>query len=204
MTELQHHQGTLELIIGPMFSGKSTQLNEILTEFADNDLNVLKINHVNDVRPDLYGTIETGSTHNSSFRSLTEKITCCTLASLTEAEVDAFHVIGIDEGQFFPDLYDVVQDWVNRGYHVRVAGLDGDSKMQPFGQILSLIPLSDSVTKKHARCFTCLTDLKKNGFKGNIMAIQAAFTRRIVPDSDQVLIGGAKEYIPVCRYHFFH
>lgn len=54
-------------------------------------------------------------------------------------------VIGVDEGQFYPDLLEVVQRLADAGKKVIVSALDGDFRRKPFGDVLQLVPLADSV-----------------------------------------------------------
>jgi len=99
-------------------------------------------------------------------------------------------VIIIEEAQFFEDLKPFVEEFILKNKIVYVAGLDGDSFMKPFGHILELIPMCDSVKKLSALCIKC-----KNGTKAN-------FSKRIVNNSEQRLIGSFESFIPVCRYHY--
>jgi thymidine kinase len=196
------HRGTLYLRIGPMFSGKTSWLNGELTQLADKKFSVLKITHCDDIRDDVSICDESGSTHNSSYKSISDKITCRRLSTLKDLDVSDFNVIGIDESQFFNDLLETVNDWVeNNGKHVRVAGLDGDTFKRKFGQILDLIPFCDEVIKLKASCKICLRELEDRGFHGNILAIEGPFTKRLHFSKEQKIIGGSDIYIPVCRYH---
>ena len=68
-----------------------------------------------------------------------------------------------------------------------VAGLDGDSSQNKFGQILDLIPLADTYTKKYALCHYC-----QNGTPG-------VFTHRIVDSNSQIMIGAQGKYVSLCR-----
>lgn len=196
------HRGTLIIYLGPMFSGKTTRLNYELTRFADKGLSTLKIIHSEDIRDDVASSDLSGSTHNSSYRQLSDKITCVRASELSGIDVSAYHAIGIDEAQFYPDLYYMVENWVeNKGKHVRVAGLDGDAFKRKFGQTLDLIPMSDKVKKMSASCVICLSELKKSNFHGNIFSIEAPFTKRLGVSTAQKEVGGSEKYIPVCRYH---
>ena len=98
-----------------------------------------------------------------------------------------YPVFLINEGQFFPDIYDVTKQLVEQ-YHkkVYICGLDGDFKRNKFGSLLDLIPLADSVFKKTAICKLC-----KDGTPG-------LFTMRLSGEHEQIVIG-AENYIPVCR-----
>ncbi|KAL5071346.1 hypothetical protein RYX36_022233 [Vicia faba] len=98
-------------------------------------------------------------------------------------------VIGIDEAQFFDDLYDFCREAADHdGKTVIVAGLDGDFLRRSFGSVLDIIPLADSITKLTARCEIC----GKN----------ALFTLRKTQDTQVELIGGVDVYMPVCRQHY--
>jgi len=110
---------------------------------------------------------------------------------MTDENLKTHEVFLINEGQFFPDLYDCVKELVNI-YHkkVYVCGLDSDYRMEKFGQILDLIPISDNVKKYKAICAIC-----KNGTK-------AIFSKRITKEKEQKIIG-TNNYIPVCRKCYF-
>lgn len=98
-------------------------------------------------------------------------------------------MIGIDEAQFFEDLYDFcVRTADHDGKTVIVAGLDGDYLRRSFGSVLDVIPLAESVTKLSARCEVC--------------GKRAFFTFRKTDDTKTELIGGADVYMPVCRQHY--
>ncbi|KAM2800595.1 hypothetical protein COP1_005300 [Malus domestica] len=102
---------------------------------------------------------------------------------------DQLDVIGIDEAQFFEDLYDFCSEAADRdGKKVIVAGLDGDYLRRKFGSVLDIIPLADSVTKLTARCELC--------------GKRAFFTLRKTEETHTELIGGAEVYMPVCRQHY--
>lgn len=212
------HRGTLCMRIGPMFSGKTTWLNYELTQLADKGFTVLKIIHADDNRDDVACNDHCGSTHNSSYTSLTKKIHCVRADKLSEVDVSEYNVVGIDESQFFGDLVTYVELWVEiYGKHLRVVGLDGDADKKKFGSTLDIIPMCDEVIKKNASCYICLQHLKASGFCGNIHAIVGSFTKRlrssvelsiddlskrVVPIEDmQKDVGGSDKYIPVCRYH---
>ena len=196
------HRGTLYLRVGPMFCGKTTWLDGELTKLSDIGFKVLKITHSDDVRTDVASCDDTGSTHNSSYMSLSKKIGRVRASHLSHVDVSRYHVIGVDESQFFPDLLEEVEKWVEiLGKHVRVVGLDGDSFKRKFGQTLDLIPISDEVIKLSARCNTCLKELSGSGFHGNILAIVGPFTKRLDGSTVQKDVGGSEKYIPVCRFH---
>ena len=101
--------------------------------------------------------------------------------------VGDYDVIGIDEGQFFSDVVDWSERMANRGKKIVVAALDGTFQRKPFADILSLVPLSEDVTKLKAVCMNCFGE--------------AAFSKRISAEDDGrvEVIGGADKYMAVCR-----
>ena len=174
--------GYLELIIGPMFSGKTSHLVEIYKQCKFCNIPVAVINHVIDNRYD----DELLSTHDKI------KIPCIKAKSLKKIWFNeencliSSNVILINEGQFFEDLFDIVNDMVNRGKKVYICGLDGDFERKKFGTILDLIPLCDKVTKLTSLCSLC-----KNGTAG-------IFSMRLTNEKEQTVVG-SENYIPVCR-----
>ncbi|XP_062088145.1 pentatricopeptide repeat-containing protein At4g16470 isoform X2 [Humulus lupulus] len=124
------------------------------------------------------------------------KLPCWALADLLSFKhkfgADAYgelDVIGIDEAQFFGDLYDFCREAADLdGKTVIVSGLDGDYLRRSFGSVLDIIPLADSITKLSARCELC--------------GKPALFTLRKTQEKQTELIGGADVYMPVCRGHY--
>lgn len=191
--------GSLELDIGPMMSGKTKTLCSTLTEYADAfpSSRVCLISHLNDTRDTHRCGIITS--HHSSF-FLSEKVDQCALSRLADFEhLDRYQFIGIDEGQFFPDLLQTVTSWLSQGKHIRVAGLDGDYQKKPFGEILFLIPHANDVRKHRSRCPLCIRELE--GYHGNILDLQAPYTARLSSGSEQIEVGADDKYIPTCYFH---
>ena len=140
--------------------------------------NPLIINHALDVR---YHATDL-STHNGIHVPCIQVLQLKELAKLVLSAADA---IFVNEAQFFPDLLPVIQLWLaTYGKPIYVCGLDGDFRQQPFGDLLNIIPLCDTVVKLCARCVVC-----KN---------PAIFTRRLTGDQEQTLIG-SDIYEPCCR-----
>jgi thymidine kinase len=203
MTECNQHRGTLCIRLGPMVSGKTSWLNAELTEKSIRGMAVIKIIHSCDDRDDVASNGYFGSTHNPEFKGFPARIKCVRASNLKDVDIKDYDIIGIDEAQFFPDLYEIVKDWVeNKRKHIKVSGLDGDSFKHKFGQTLDLIPLSDECVKLKAKCKLCLDHIKSIGLGAfdNLIS-DAPFTKRLVQSTDQVLIGGTSMYIPVCGYH---
>jgi thymidine kinase len=177
--------GYLELIIGPMFSGKTSKLIQIYNLqkiYNFNLCNIAVINYVKDTR---YSN--TTLTNHDKL-----EIPCLFCENLSEIldsdEIKNSKLVLINEGQFFKDLYDVTIELVEkRQKHVYIAGLDGDFKRNPFGDMMRLIPICDKIDKLHAWCANCTTKER------------AIFSHRINSSEDQVQIGGSDSYVPLCR-----
>jgi thymidine kinase len=175
--------GYLELIIGPMFSGKTSRLVEIYNQCIHANISVQVINHTIDDRYD--DTLL--STHDKI------KIPCIKTNNLSETweqiknnKNEIFNVILINEGQFFDDLYGVVEDMLKEGKKIYVCGLDGDFERKKFGKMLDLVPLCDKVVKLTSLCSIC-----KDGTRG-------IFSMRITNETEQTVVG-FDNYISVCR-----
>jgi len=168
----------LELIIGPMFSGKTSRLIEIYKQCNFCNIPVIAINYSLDTRYDPLLL----STHDQI------KIPCLQTKDLLTVSnnVNDYQVILINEGQFFSDLYEFVELMLENQKQIYVCGLDGDFERKKFGQILDLVPLSDKVTKLSSLCSLC-----KDGTPG-------IFSFRLTCEKDQTIIG-SDNYIPVCR-----
>jgi thymidine kinase len=197
MSDSNSSAGYLELILGPMFSGKTSRIVEIYKQCKFCNISVTVINHTIDNRYD----DELLSTHDKV------KIPCIKTERLSDVwtnsidieedlntiprvkdkfKVGMSDVILINEGQFFEDLYQVVVEMLKRDKKVYICGLDGDFERKRFGTILDLIPLCDKVTKLTSLCSLC-----KNGTPG-------IFSMRLTNETDQTVVG-SDNYIPVCR-----
>lgn len=179
--------GYLDLIIGPMFSGKTEFLLRELNIFSIMGTSVLYVNHELDTRGEIF------SSHNTSLSS--SSITFHSKKLKTAKDIldysNDYLVIGIDEAQFFEDLKDVVIELVEkRGKRVLVAGLSGTFKREKFGDLIDLIPLCDRVTKLSSCCNECAKNKKIK---------HAHFSYRTNLSKESVLIGAKQEYIPLCR-----
>jgi len=177
----------VEIILGCMFSGKSTELLRRCNRYRAIGKNIILINHVVDTRTD-----SSIKTHDGTKN---EAIKLTNLMSLIEDKqyrniLYESSVIGIDEAQFFDDLVEFVLAIERLNKIVIIAGLDGDSNRQPFGQILQCIPLCDTVVK-----LTAMDMVKKDGSA-------AIFTKRVNQDKQTVLVGAEESYQSVSRESF--
>jgi len=178
--------GRLSVILGCMFAQKTTELLRRIRQYKAIGYNVLVVNYAGDTR---YGTDKIISHNTDSYDALCDKW----LQNVTHlVESGTYQVVIIDEVQFFKDLYDYVVKWTDTlPVHIVVAGLSGDSNRAPFGDILRLIPHAEEILHLTALCAVC-----KNG-------TLAHFSKCIKADKvEQVVIGGADTYMPVCRTHY--
>jgi thymidine kinase len=165
----------LSIIMGNMFSGKTSELIRRLKRLKVIGKDVMIINSAKDTR----SPEEILKTHDNV------KFDCHKVFDLFEIintdEFDRADIIAIDEAQFFPSLH--------VGKSVILAGLDADSFQHKFGELIDCIPLACDVTKLSALCMRC-----NDGTLG-------PFTKRIVDDKTLELIGGSDMYIATCRRH---
>lgn len=176
---------SLDLVLGPMWAGKSSYILGKIRRYRAIGWDVLVVVNPLDNR---YGT-HVVSTHDK------EQVSALAIDDLDVLEklpaYTSARLLVIEEAQFFQGLYDFVKNAVERdGKHVVCVGLDGDAKRRPFGGILRLIPLCDTVTKIQSLCSEC-----KDG-------TPALFSHRIVHSEEQVQVGAENTYEPLCRKHF--
>ena len=173
---------SLELIVGCMYSGKSSELVRRVNRIQSIQKQYIIYNSILDQR---YGS--TGIfTHNQGH------LPCYVVDKLID-QVDTAHfecadTIFIDEAQFFTDLYEFVKSAVEiHNKNVVVIGLDGDSDRENFGQMHKLLPLCDDIVKLKALCSQC-----KDGTPG-------IFSKKIINSSSKIDVGSNGKYIAVCR-----
>lgn len=179
--------GRIEIYMGCMFSGKTSELIRQARRLQCISRRVLFINHAIDRRYDIEGRQDQVFSHDGvSFPCL--NVSCLSEVSLDDLQtVDA---VFVNEGQFFNDLVPEVVRWCEHlGKDIYVGGLDGDLRRESFGQMLQLVPKADYVHKLHAFCFHC--------GDGTL----APFTHRISGGGGQVEVG-VENYIALCRRHY--
>ena len=171
-------EGKIELIIGPMFSGKSTRLIGLIRKYTYKAKKTIMIKYFADQR---YSDKSEVVTHDYLKY---DSIDCKNLREHFE-KLKNYDVIGIDEGQFFPDLVEVCEELALMKKTVIVAALNGDFRMEPFPVVGKLISKADKIKLLKAYCFNCHKD--------------ANFSLRIVQSNETVLIGAGEAYKPACR-----
>jgi thymidine kinase len=177
----------LELYIGPMFAGKSTEILGIVRRNRCINRKTVCITHKIDTR---YSDTAHIVSHNSESAPAiaTDQLT----PLLVNPLVRNADCIIIEEAQFFKDLKAFVVPLVDTlQKHVICVGLDGDSNRAPFGQVLDLVPHADAIHKLKALCTRCAD------------GTPALFTYRAPgAPTAQINVGAADQYEALCRTHF--
>jgi thymidine kinase len=175
---LEGKRGSIELITGSMFSGKTEELIRRLrrAQFAGLKVEIFK--------PSLdkrYSETRVVSHDEKSINST--PVDNASSILLLAGDVD---VVGIDEAQFFDmSIVDVCNKLADSGIRILVAGLDMDFMGKPFGPMPALLAIAEYVTKVHAICMRC----------GNL----AQYSHRKSNEAQVVLLGEKDIYEPLCR-----
>ena len=176
--DLVHKRGSVEVIAGSMFSGKTEELIRRLKRATIAGLNVEIFKPSVDKR---YSDVMVVSHDENSITST--PVENASMILLLTSDVD---VVGIDEAQFFDKgITEVCNVLANKGIRVVVAGLDTDYTGKPFGPMPALMATAEYVTKVHAICVNC----------GNL----ANYSHRTALEQGVVLLGEKDVYEPLCR-----
>ena len=182
---------SLELLLGPMFAGKSSALLTIVRRHRALGWPVMVITHAMDTR---YGT-EQVVNHDQ------ERIPAVAVGELLplreRADYREARLVVVEEAQFFQDLVPFVLAAVDQDRkHVVVVGLDGDAERRPFGRVLDLIPYADRFTKLTSFCRSCADGTPAIfTFAHREDAVEAA-------TAGEACVGSSERYVPLCRKHY--
>jgi len=175
---------SLEVVMGPMFAGKTSYALSLVRKYTAQGLRVLIVKPAIDTR---FQNLNEITTHDGDSLPC---FTTDTLNSLTTEFLHPFSVIILDEAQFFKGLVPFAEFAVDTlRKTVYFIGLSGDSNRRPFGEFLNTIPLANKITHLTSLC---------------ICGQSAHFTRRIYSGFDQIAIGGSELYVPQCRQCFVY
>jgi thymidine kinase len=182
-----HPSGSVEVITGSMFSGKTDELIRRLRRAR------IARQHIQVFKPGVDTRFESGkvTSHAGTDFEASPVEGSEVLAGLVD---EATTVVAIDEAQFFDaGLPAVVQQLADRGVRVIVAGLDTDFRGEPFGPMPQLMAQAESVDKLHAICMVC---------GGEATRTQRLINGRPAHFSDPIVVVGASElYEARCRHH---
>jgi thymidine kinase len=191
--------GSIIFITGPMCSGKTKEMDRLLHQFEiptkyGRQWKVTTIKYSDDHR------YETTTVGDSSKPAVIGR-TCLVISNdravkrasrafpTLKAAYDYakdFDVIGVDEGQFFPDIVEYADRLANEGHIIIISALSGKFDRTPFGHVLDIIPKAEKCIFLQAKCVRCGAD--------------APFTARLdVSNKNDISIGTMDDYEPVCR-----
>lgn len=184
---MRHTQGSIEVICGSMFSGKTDELIRRLVRANIARQKVQVFKPAIDVR---YAVEKVTSHAGADFDAIPVGRAADIVGKLDEDTT----VVGIDEAQFMDaDVVKVAQELADLGKRVLVAGLDLDFRGEPFGPMPVLMAKAERVDKLHAICMVC--------------GEEASRTQRLVNgrparyDDPVVIVGAAEMYEARCRLH---
>ena len=177
--EIAKKAGSIEVICGSMFSGKTEELIRRMkrAQFAKQTVAIFK--PCIDVR---YSEDKVVSHDSHSIPSTPIDSPTKMLELSSDVEV-----VGVDEAQFFDNsIVEVVQELANKGIRVIIAGLDTDFLGKPFGPMPALMAVAEDIQKVHAICVRC--------------GSPANHSHRLSKSEELVLLGEKDEYEPLCRH----
>jgi thymidine kinase len=177
--EIAKKAGSVEVICGSMFSGKTEELIRRMkrAQFAKQTVEIYK--PCIDVR---YSEDKVVSHDSHSIPSTPIQ----SPAQMLELSNDV-EVVGIDEAQFFDNsIVEVVQTLANKGIRVIIAGLDTDFMGKPFGPMPALMAVAEDIQKVHAICVKC--------------GSPANHSHRLSASEQLVVLGEKDIYEPLCRH----
>jgi thymidine kinase len=184
---MPHTQGSIEVICGSMFSGKTDELIRRLVRATIAKQKVQVFKPSIDVR---YAAEKVTSHAGANFDAVPVAIAADIRVKLDKDTT----VVGIDEAQFLDqEVVSVAQDLAEKGLRVLVAGLDMDFRGEPFGSMPELMSMAEHVSKLHAICMIC--------------GDEASRTQRLVNgkparyDDPVVIVGASELYEARCRQH---
>ncbi len=176
---VQQNPGSLEVICGPMFSGKSEELIRRVRRAVIARQRVQVFKPALDDRYDLNAV----ASHSQARLEATPVRDSGELRARLDPEAE---VVAVDEAQFLDEgLVGLVEALADEGKRVILAGLDQDSAGEPFGIMPALLARAEHVLKLHAICVRC--------------GAEASRSQRLVRTGGQVLVGAAEAYEARCR-----
>ena len=187
----------LKVYMGCMMSSKTSNLMSEIKRYRHITDKIIIVNHILDKKRFKESENNLIKTHDH------KSLSAIMVNQLNELKTNQFYnnkynnaeIVIIDEGQFYDDLYEFLKQELSSIHFERrktfiVAGLSGDSNMNPIGDMIKLVPLADEIHKLTAYCVYCKD------------TTPASFTKRNFYNSDQFLVGNSDIYSPVCRMHF--
>jgi thymidine kinase len=183
---------SLELLIGPMFAGKSSAIQSIVRRHQSMGWRVFVVTNAMDTR---YSDTPAVTSHDR--HSIPAVAVSRLMPLLESSDYSNSRLVVIEEAQFFPDLIPFVRRVVDTdGKNCVVVGLDGDAERRPFGSVLELVPLCDRVTKLTAMCKQCADGTPA------LFTFAAAADAVAANEAGVPCVGSDDRYVPLCRRHY--
>jgi thymidine kinase len=184
---MKHHSGSVEVVTGSMFSGKT---DELIRRLRRATIARQKVQVFKPSIDERFGLEQVTSHAGSAYQAIPVKVARDILLNLAPDTT----VVGVDEAQFFDaEIVDIVQRLAEQGIRVIVAGLDTDFRSEPFGSMPVLMAVAEKVDKLQAICMVC--------------GEAACRTQRLVDgkpayyEDPVVIVGAAEMYEARCRQH---
>lgn len=190
-TQFLRQGGSIRLVAGPMFSGKTTELIRAIKVAGHANIRCFLVRPSADVRTaDVQAHCGADLSPDAATR-MTGPSLARIAASVIAAAAGERCLVAVDEGQFFPDLAAGAVALAGAGIHVVVAALDGSFSQKPFESVSALYPHCDAFDKRTAICGTCRLR-------------EAPFTMlracaQVDASGGELIIGGSDKYHAVCR-----
>lgn len=175
------------LLLGPMYAGKSTELVRRIRRYQFGGKTTFLIKYGKD---DRYASNKNKLSTHDEIKIDCDYATETKLMDDTRLvnRINDIDVIGIDEGQFYPDIDIFAEHYANLGKIIIISALDSDFRRKPWPKVIELVSKADTYEKLTAVC-ACGKD--------------ASFTKRISEETESIVIGGKDKYIAVCRGCYF-
>jgi thymidine kinase len=177
--------GTLHLIVGCMYSGKTDELLRQIRVCRLSGGNVVLLKYAKDTRYSQRRDLV--SSHNGMH--MDGAISVANLVDPIVIPEDTTTCIAIDEGQFLEGIEDFVATFNNRGVDVIVSGLWTDFQRNTWARMVALSRVATRITWLNAICILCKSQ-------------NAAFSKRVTPGEERELIGGDDQYVATCATCF--
>jgi len=176
-------KNNLELIVGPVCSGKSAELIRRVDRYTIAGYQVLLVKPKVDTRSEFIKS-RNGTKLKCVSLDKIDKIYDITI-NMSLEDNKKIDIIAFDEAQFFDNLYITIKDLLDKEFKVIVSALDTDFRGEPFGDVPKLLTLSDHVLKLTSICTKCKND-------------NAIFSQKLKKGGDQIEIGDTELYLPRC------
>ncbi len=184
---MKHLNGSVEVITGPMFCGKSEELIRRLRRASIAKQGVQVFKPATDTRYHV-NKVTSHSGYEFDARAVPKAVEIPALITAGTT------VVGIDEAQFFDDgILNMVQELADRGIRVLVAGLDSDFRAEPFGPMPVLMAQAERVDKLWAICMVC------GGAASRTQRLIDGMPARY--DEPVIVVGASDLYEARCRQH---